>query len=149
MRDNGPKDRKFTFNESGDEIAYTVLLRRYNALNLSDQTHEAEVYPVSKCLNNFKNTAGRSETRRGVGPLKQHTKSFSSHWDLICPDLYMRSRRAVCNYTAPTEGNYFGFEISPLYTQIHSLGDKRDPCSINSEISVYLFTISCTTLPVC
>lgn len=33
MKDNGPKDRKFTFNESGDEIAYTVLLRRHNALN--------------------------------------------------------------------------------------------------------------------
>ena len=76
MRDNGPKDRKFTFNESGDEIAYTVLLRRHNALNCQIRLLKQRFTQLSKCLNNFKNTGGRSETRRGVGPLKQPTKSF-------------------------------------------------------------------------
>ena len=144
-------------------------------------SHEAEVYPVSKCMNNFKNTGGMSETRRAVGPLKQPTKSsfitlghdlpwfifevskscmsekaMAPHSSTLAwripgtgepgglpsmglhrvghdwIDVAAAAARAVCNYIAPTEGNYFGFEISPLYTQLHSLGDKRDPCSISS-----------------
>lgn len=80
-------------------------------------------------MNIFKNTGGTGETGRGTGPLKHPIKPFFTTLGLALPRFTCEVSKG---YITSTEGNYFRFETSLLCTQLHNLGDRWDPCSINS-----------------
>lgn len=87
-------------------------------IEFSDQTLRTQgPYPGSRFTKDVKNAGGTKWSRKGSETTEAAHQSFLATSGLFCPDLH-RTLRTVCDYLVSTEGSSFGFETSPVHTQI-------------------------------